>query len=536
MNMKKLPIGLQNFKNIITDNYLYIDKTPQIYKLLTEGQLYFLSRPRRFGKSLLISTLIHIFRGEKELFKGLHIYEKTDWAWQTSPVLYFNFATYGHKVRDLHSHLKNALKEQAEHFQISLPDKDIAEQFTFLIQQIAQQQGPVVILIDEYDKPIVDFITNISAAHNNREALKNFFAPLKDLELKGHIRFLFITGVSKFSRISVFSDLNNLRDLTLASQFADLLGITQKEMEHGFAPYIEKTRKKLQLSEAKLLHKIKLRYNGYSWDGETFMYNPFSLLNFFADATFQNYWFATGTPTFLVETIRDKQLPVKQLKERVVHQSFFDKFDLKNMDIFALLFQTGYLTIKSIDTKRERLIYTLNYPNEEVEESFISNLLEAYTYESPTAVQEVLVRIEDALFDYEPEVIIEQFKILFSSIAYQLLPKNKKSKPDTAENFAVWEGYFQTVIYLVISFLGIHIQCEVSRHKGRLDAVIHADDYLYLMEFKVDASAEAAVQQIKSREYAAAYKNSPKKIILMGIVFDKKTRNIRDWKVEEWKR
>ena len=298
--MKKLPIGLQNFKEIIERGYLYVDKTRQIFDLIDRGKLYFFSRPRRFGKSLTISALYYVFKGEKDLFKGLYIAEKTDYDWEKYPVLEFNFAAYGRRYEDeeLRGMIRRELQRYGQEFGVELPDVSIPEQLRVLIQQISQKHNPVVLLIDEYDKPIIDFVTKPEKARANREVLWQFFAPLKSLDLQGHLRFLFITGVSKFSKVSLFSDLNNLKDLTMKESSVDLVGITQDELLTHFSEHINLAAQRHELSEEELLQDVKSWYNGYSYDGVTTLYNPFSLLSFFDEFRFQNYWFATGTPYF----------------------------------------------------------------------------------------------------------------------------------------------------------------------------------------------------------------------------------------------
>lgn len=536
MQLQKLPIGIQNFRTIMTEDYLYVDKTRQVHELVTRGKLYFLSRPRRFGKSLLISTLQHLFQGEKELFADLYIGKETGYEFKKSPVLYFSFAYFGYQSKNLSQQLSNALNEYAQKFALSLRGKNLSEKFKFLVQDISQKEGSVVILIDEYDKPIIDFLTEFEKADTNRSILKEFFSPLKTLEVEGHLKFLFITGISKFSRVSIFSDLNNLKDLTLSERAVDLVGLTGADLDKYFTNYINEAKKRLNYTKDELLEQIKFWYNGYSWDGKTFVFNPFSLLNFFDECRFANFWFATGTPTFLIKIIRHRQLQLKKLESKQVFESFFEKFTLKNIDIYALLFQTGYLTILSMETSYNRPLYTLGYPNNEVHEAFINNLIESYTFNETSTVHDVLINIEFAIRYNKPQQFIEQLKILFANIAYQLLPQ-QKSQPtpaDIEENFAMWEGYFQTVIYLIISFLGLRIQCETSTSKGRIDAVVETDEYLYLMEFKLDQSAKTAIQQIKNRAYFQSFINTNKKIILLGIAFSKTTRNVKDWQAEEW--
>ncbi|MEM9884786.1 MAG: AAA family ATPase [Bacteroidota bacterium] len=537
--MKYLPIGIQNFKNIVSEDFVYVDKTKQIYELIKMPRsLYFLSRPRRFGKSLLVSTFRSIFLGEKEVFKGLYLYEKTDWNWKSAPILQFNFAAYGKVLGEqLENALNRSIKELALQYKVKTDGENVQNQFKSLVQNIYEKEGEVVILVDEYDKPIIDFLDDFPKADTNRAILKSFFSPLKELESKGCIRFLFITGISKFSKVSIFSDLNNLNDLSLSSKATDLLGITQEELEHYFADYIQAIAEKRKESVESLLKSLKKWYNGYSWDREMqhLVYNPFSILKFFFEGSFSNYWFATGTPTFLVNSIRQQQIDVKSIESKEVIDAFFDKFNLKSLDIFSLLFQTGYLTIKSVKLRRESYRYVLGYPNQEVKEAFIYNLIEAFSYKVPSTVGQVVLKIEDSLHDNDLPVFIEQLKILFADISYHLQPKKAASDNASLEQrqFDMWEGYFHSIIYLIISFLNIHIECEVSRHKGRLDAMVNTEHYLYLMEFKLDASADIALEQIKEKEYAQAYLNTNKKIILLGVAFDKVSRNVKTWKSEE---
>jgi len=535
--MKKLPTGRQNFAAIIKENLLYVDKTRQIFELIDSGNLYFLPRPRRFGKSLLLSTLKQLFRGKKKLFKGLYIAEKTNYKWPAHPVLHFNFAALGHKTLNLEVVLIDAIQEYAKEFKVKITNKSLSAQVKSLVKKIAKKTGkPVVFLVDEYDKPIIDWLTNKTQAKSNQVILRDFFSPLKTLEEKGYLHFLFITGVSKFSKVSIFSDLNNLTDLTIHQLSHDLLGITKEELLTYFDGHIQQTSQKLNLSKERLLEGVKLRYDGYSYDGTTFLYNPYSLLNFFGSHRFGNFWFSTGTPTFLVETIRNEKILPTELEDLKVAETFFDKFNIDNLDIYSLLFQTGYLTIKSVQLKGFNLRYTLGYPNEEVQLSFIHGLLEAFTYRTTTIVSNALVHIEQALEEGQVEVFIQQLKILLSDVSYHLLPKKKQdpTQEEVLKNFEMWEGYFHTVIYLITSFLGFSVQAEVTRHKGRLDLIAETTDFLYIMEFKLDESAEDAIAQIKSRKYAMAYKNSVKRIILVGIGFSKKERNVESWEKEEW--
>ncbi len=533
MSQRALPIGESDFQAIIKDGDLYVDKTQQIYQIITKSKPNFLSRPRRFGKSLLISTLEEIFSGNKELFKDLWIYDKIDW--QIRPVIRLSFTEIDYKNQDLETSISQYLDRVAEKSGEFLREKTSKEKFVELIKNLSTKQQ-VVILIDEYDKPIIDFIEDLHHADRNRDILKNFYGALKDGVVEQHVHFLFITGISKFSKTSIFSELNNLDDLTFDPSAIDLCGITQDELELYFEEEINEVVEKLDTNREKLLKNLKYWYNGYSWDGKTSLYNPFSLLNFFKKQEYKNYWFESGTPTFLVKVVQNQKVPLKEIgKVRLAYEAF-SEFDIQNMDIYPLLFQTGYLTIKKKGYSRtKRLIYDLAYPNYEVKVSFLYNLLHAYSYQQKSSVSQVLLRVEDALFDNDIDKFVEQLKILFSDIAHQLHPKINKKNPtpeDEAKLFKAWEGYFHSIIYLLIKFLGLHIDVEMSKHKGRIDAKIEVDDYLYIMEFKMDASAQKAMNQIATQQYADAFKNTSKQIVLVGISFDSKICNVKEYQVE----
>ena len=543
--MKKLPIGKQNFKEIIEDGFVYVDKTQQIYELLDAGNLYFLSRPRRFGKSLLVSTLSYLYSGDKELFKDLYICEKTDWKWRTYPILKFNFAKFGHRVENLEQCIQDELYDLAEQYEVNIPEnRGFNRQFKVLVQNIVKKHEKVVILIDEYDKPIIDFITEPEKAATNRAILKQLFAPLKNFEAEGYIKLLFITGVTKFTKVSIFSDLNNLTDLTMHPLAKSIVGVTHEEIDNYFLDYVQQAALEQALPQQEILSEMKFWYDGYSWDGKTFLYNPFSILNFFSTKRFEQYWFATGTPTFLIELIQQKKIELTTLEEKLVSSGFFNKFDVEKLDesnnyLYHLLFQTGYLTIRSIRVKYNTPYFRLGYPNQEVRQAFLANLLEAYTYQPSENISDAFFHIYDALEENDLAIFIRQMKILFSGIAYHVFPR-KKQKNATAEdeekNFLAWEGYFQTVIYLILSFLNINIKTEMPKHKGRIDGVIETDKYLYIMEYKLDNSTAIALEQIKEREYITSYLNTKKTIVLVGIAFGREERNVIDWKSEIWER
>ncbi|MFH0734754.1 MAG: AAA family ATPase [bacterium] len=338
--MQNLPIGIQTFEKIISNDFLYVDKTELIYQLISTGGFYFLSRPRRFGKSLLVSTLKEIFCGNKELFKGLYIYNKINW--EKHPVVHISFSsiTYSGSSTDFRSKIVDYLYTIAKVYNVTLTTSSISETFKELLLNLCEI-NKVVILIDEYDKPIIDYINNLDKAKENRDVLREFYGSIKDNDQ--YIKFCFLTGVSKFSKVSVFSGLNNLRDITINDTFSNICGITQKELEFYFFNRFNDLEKKLNLDYEKLKQKIKHWYNGYSWDGVNTVYNPFSILNFFADGQFKNYWFSTGTPAFLMDKIKDEKIQVDEIESDRVGLEIFESYDLDNINFASLLFQTGYL-------------------------------------------------------------------------------------------------------------------------------------------------------------------------------------------------
>lgn len=364
MTHKKLPIGIQTFSEVIDGNYLYIDKTEAIHTLIDSGKYYFLSRPRRFGKSLTLSTIQAIYEGRKALFSGLWVEDQWDWT-QKKPVILLSFSSIGYHHLGLVDALRAELALMSRDFSIHLTESSIDRQFKELIRKIAERYGKVVLLIDEYDKPLIDYLDDIDQAKANQKILKNFYSVIKDSD--PYLELMLITGISKFSKVSIFSDLNNLYDISQDYRFATLLGYTQEELEHYFQPYMPLIEQRLRLDRPALLAKLKHWYNGYSWDAEHFVYNPFSILNVFQAARFANFWFETGTPTFLVKLIRREWL--YDMSEVEISDHSFVSYDLEHLQAIPILLQTGYLTIKSHD---EYGLYQLDYPNAEVKESLLN--------------------------------------------------------------------------------------------------------------------------------------------------------------------
>ncbi|WMP16513.1 ATP-binding protein [Thiothrix lacustris] len=373
-NLLNLPIGIQSFSELRTRNMLYVDKTQPIHRLINTGKYYFLSRPRRFGKSLTLSTLRAIFEGKRELFKGLWIEDQWDWR-QIHPVIHLSFSSIGYRELGLEQAIRQELMSQGKYFGVTYSQQvSIAVMFEELIQQLAQRDGKVVVLIDEYDKPLIDYLDDIPLARANQQVMKTFYSVIKDCD--PYLQFLLITGVSKFSKVSIFSDLNHLFDLTFAREAVALTGYTQTELEHYFSPYMQEVGENLGLERPVLLEKMREWYNGYSWDGRTRVYNPFSILNFFRAGDFRNFWFETGTPTFLLKLLREQNL--YKLDSITVHERTFSSYDIEYLQAIPILFQAGYLTIKA---KQEFGLYTLDYPNSEVRESLRGKVSRRPTHE-----------------------------------------------------------------------------------------------------------------------------------------------------------
>lgn len=518
MEMKHLPIGVYTFSDFIKNNYIYVDKTKDIYNLFaTGGKYYFLSRPRRFGKSLLVSTLKEIFSGNKELFKGLWIYDKIEW--ETYPVIHIDFSKIRYKTPEiLEKSLEKKIKRIAKNYNIRL-DADInyKDGFAELIEELSVKNR-VVILIDEYDKPIIDKIENREIAMGNRDVLKEFYGVIKASDEFN--KFAFITGVSKFSKVSVFSDLNNLDDITLDKKYTTMLGYTHEELSHYFDLRLEKLEAEFNKKKQHILENIKLWYNGYSWDGENFVYNPHSVLNLFKKERFDNYWFASATPTFLIKQIQTYHTPVEKLENYETDGTIFESYDVDRMNVISLLFQTGYLTIKKIEEiSLTTRMYYFSYPNMEVKESFLKHLFSEFSRTVPDQVGGLVLRLSNKLHSDELEGFFEILESLFASIPYDIFVKER-------------EGYYNTVIYLLLTLIGINIKSEVHTSRGRIDAAIETDNNIYVMEYKL-GTAEQALAQIKEKKYYEKFLISSKHIKLVGIGFDIEQKNIGSYKIEE---
>jgi len=519
--MKKLPIGIQSFEVMRTRDFVYVDKTQDIHRLVTEGMYYFLARPRRFGKSLLVSTLRCLFEGRRELFEGLWIAEPGRWDWQPHPVVVIDFSTIALDTpENLRLGLRTALQEIAETHQFELETPLLVSQFKELLVGLARQAGrPVVVLIDEYDKPLIEHLgkgeAGLATARANRDILRAFFGVLKGADVADVTRFVLLTGISRFSRVSVFSALNNLNDISMHPAYAALLGYTDAELRTYFKAHLRRLVDTLAMSEASTLQALARYYNGYRFSHQPLkVYNPFSVLAALNHGVLENYWFATGTPTFLVNLLREQQYALPELEGLEVGPSVFSTFELERLLPEALLFQTGYLTIADVDMG----IYTLDYPNQEVKTSFTESLLLAIENIPQTVTSHVL-RLAHHLHAEDLDAFFTTMKAIFAAIPYDI-----ETKRD--------EAYFHTIFYLAMSATGSPAQSSPLTSRGRIDMVMTLPEHIYIFEFKCNQSVEVALRQIRTQGYAEPYRGLGKPITLIGVNFSTELRNIEAWAAE----
>ncbi len=512
--MKKLPIGIQTFSEIIQENYYYVDKTEFAYKLLTKGKYYFFSRPRRFGKSLFLDTLAEIFLGHKELFKGLYIYDKYDF--KPHPIIRISFGSGDYSLDESQTidEIKRILKRNQREYKIECEDKDNYKSCfeELIIKLYEKHKTNVVILIDEYDKPILDNITDKEKAKRARDILKNFYSVIKDSDR--YIRFVFITGVSKFSKLNLFSGLNNLEDITIDKNYAEICGYTHDDLLTVFKDRIEGAD----------LELVKKWYNGYNYFGKP-LYNPFDILLFLSKGhEFRNYWWQTGNPSFLIEKLKEENYYIPELENALISEETLEAFDVDYIDLRALLWQTGYLTI------REKLtddtggnLFKLSVPNLEVQLS-LNRLFVDYLTNQRVEKTRYELNIKNALRNNDFPFFINHLKTIFATIPYQNYANNIISK---------YEGYYSSVIFVYLMALGYDVIPEDITNKGRIDLTLKMKDKIIILEFKVDQEKDRPIKQIKERKYYEKYLNENKDIYLIGMVFDSKERNVGEWEIEK---
>ena len=497
--MSKLPIGIQTFSEIREEGYVYVDKTRAIHNLVTGGKVYFLSRPRRFGKSLLVSTLEALFRGQRGLFEGLWICDH--WDFEESPVVKIDFSGVRTKQPDvLVRFISNTLTDLAAHNGVDIPDGlSYCEQFHALLGALSRK-GKVAVLVDEYDKPIIDHLDDPEVAVENRDILQSFYSVLKKAD--PFLRFVLITGVSKFTKTSVFSGLNQLRDITLAESYSTMLGYTQDELATYLGDRMDLLRDHLPLPGSDAVEQVRDWYNGYSWDGKCFVYNPFSILNLLESRRFSNYWFASGTPTFLVKCIRQERVTLEDFDGKTVGEEAFDAFDADHLDLTAILFQTGYLTIGSIEEVGGLRAYHLTYPNVEVRHSLAKHIMADFLERKPGEVEPVVMQLKQALMGRDLDRFLTVLRSVFAGIPAQL--------------HIAREAYYHSLFYMLLTLMGAKINLEVLTDKGRVDAVVDLPDAIYVVELKMGA-ADDALTQIKARRYQERFLGRGKPVYLLGI-------------------
>ena len=511
--MKGLPLGRQDFKKIIQQNLIYVDKTKEMLQLLqSRGEYFFFSRPRRFGKSLLISTLKYLFQGEKELFKGLYIEDKYDF--EVHPVIHidFSFGISNRNPEVLRSSLDSTLIEIAGTFEVALIGDTLERKLASLIANTSQKTGKqIVILIDEYDKAITDNLTKTEIANQNRDVLREFFSGMKNADQ--YLRMLFITGVSRFAKVSIFSMLNNIREISLLPEYNNLVGFKPDDIEKYFEEYLNLMQENLELTRGELMEGIREMYNGYSWDGKQRVYNPYSLTNAFANKELENYWFQSGTPTFLIKMIKERKIFIPDLEKFEAGLGIQDSADLSHLDLASLLFQTGYLTIENIrrSGKYKKKVYELKYPNEEVKESMFAYLLATHTDLFTTEIVPLYIRMSEALESQDTSTFLKLLQSTFSKIPARLHLKA--------------EAYYHSLFYMLLHLLGNRIQLEEEQAIGRVDAIIELEDLIYVIEFKYSETKkmktllEEALNQIKEKKYYQPYLSNNRNILLLAVGF-----------------
>ena len=516
MSTKIYPIGIQNFEKIRNDGYLYIDKTALMYQMVKTGSYYFLSRPRRFGKSLLISTLEAYFQGKKELFTGLAV-ERLEKDWIKYPILHLDLNIEKYDAPEsLYNILEKSLTAWEKLYGAEPSERSFSLRFAGIIERACKQAGQrVVILVDEYDKPMLQAIGNEKLQKQFRDTLKPFYGALKTMD--GYIKFAFLTGVTKFGKVSVFSDLNNLDDISMRKDYVEICGVSDQELHENLDVELHEFAETQGLSYEKLCTKLKEYYDGYHFTHNSIgIYNPFSLLNAFKYKEFGSYWFETGTPTYLVKLLKKHHYDLEQMAHEETDAQVLNSIDSESANPIPVIYQSGYLTIKGYD---ERFgIYRLGFPNREVEEGFIRFLLPFYAnvnkVESPFEVQKFVREVETG--DYDS--FFHRLQSFFADTTYEVIRDQ--------------ELHYENVLFIVFKLVGFYTKVEYHTNNGRVDLILQTDKFIYIMEFKLNGTAEEALQQINDKRYALPFEADGRKLFKIGINFSEKTRNIEKWVVE----
>lgn len=510
--MRKLPIGIQTFEEIRKDNYLYVDKTAMIYQIVNIGKPYFLSRPRRFGKSLLLSTFEAYFQGRKDLFQGLAM-ERLETKWEEYPVLHLDLnARKYENAADLVAMLNQYLEKWEKKYGTEKQDRSPEERFAYVIEQAYIKTGKqAVVLVDEYDKPLLQAILNEDLLDEYRRILKAFYGVLKSSDR--YLRFVFLTGVTKFAQVSVFSDLNQLNDISMDYAYNTLCGITKDELISVFTPEIEKLSKFLNLSFDALVSRLEQQYDGYHFCEQTSvgLFNPFSVLNVFQKMKLGNFWFQTGTPTYLVDLLKQSDYDLRLLVNGVeTTASAFSEYRAEVNNPLPMIYQSGYLTIKHYDAEVE--LYTLKFPNDEVRYGFLNFLVPYYTKVSDDETGFHIAKFMRELRANDVDAFMNRLKVFFAGIPYELNDNT--------------ERHYQAIFYIVFTLMGQFVETEVRSARGRADAVVKTQSHIFVFEFKLDGSAEDALRQIDEKGYLIPYTLDGRSLVKIGVNFSKETRNV----------
>lgn len=534
---RRLPIGTQIFEQLRNDGDRYVDKTQYIDRLSRLGRVFFLSRPHRFGKSLFLSTLRAYFEGKKELFDGLYIAQHEEEIaarqkrepWEALPVLYFDFNAKDYiDCNTLRNRIGEQLRDFERLYEIEREAEDPEDRFIHLIKTIYRERNKqVVILVDEYDKPLLETVNDEPLNAANRSLLKAFYEVIKQCD--GYIRFAFLTGITKFSKTTLFSGVNNLKDITLLDDYAAICGFTEEELTLYFTPEIEKLAEAEKSSVAKVRETLKKKYDGYCFCRKgTTVYNPFSLLNVLADSTYNYYWFENATPSYLVNYLKRTRVFIPELDNDVkIGAQVVQDFRYSDKDsVIPLLFQSGYLTIKK--TIAKATIFQLGYPNEEVRFGFLHELLPLYSSLTRANTDIEVLDLYEELERGDLTAVMEHVQTILAGIQYGNIPNDETGRP-------LREQYYQSVLYVVFRLLGTYARSEVVCATGRIDMMVSTRKHVYIFEFKVNTqgTAEDAIAQIKERGYLRSIRAGKRPIHLVGVSFDEKKRNIGEWKEEQ---
>ena len=513
----KFPIGIQSFESLRSEGFVYVDKTALVRKMTSEGKCFFLSRPRRFGKSLLMSTIEAYFKGKKHLFEGLAM-ETLETDWKVYPVLHLDLnAEKYDKIEDLNNLLDTYLREwEAEYGSKEGGNPSLSLRFRSVIRCARQKTGMgVVVLVDEYDKPILQAIGNEPLQNEFRNALKAFYGVLKSAD--ADLRFTLLTGVTKFGKVSVFSDLNNLNDVTMDPRFVDICGISEDELHEYFDTEVGELAANNNKTKDEAYTELRQRYDGYHFSiGASGLYNPFSVLNTLEKRVFKDYWFATGTPTYLVELLKKTDFKLDDFSNLEVSQEDLDSIHQADINPIPVLFQSGYLTIK--EANEEFDLYLLDFPNEEVRQGFVKFLLPYYVYCKQSQQKTIVSKFVKSLRNGDADTFMRLLQSLMSGTPYELIRE--------------LENHYQNVMYIITRLMGFYIQAEYRTSNGRIDLLIGTDKYVYIIELKFNGTAAEALLQIEEKDYSLPFAIDDRQIIKIGANVSGETRNLEEWLIK----